>query len=170
MTRNLSITLPLAFAVALTAQPVRAQTIDAEQVINGSGACNGALKAYDDSLRRRPLMLSNDSASAVFVTCAPQQFAESRNYDLSIRFHNQSTTTSTITCTLVSTPGAGTGTPVYSTHQLALLGGAAGNMYLRPPSGANTYGLIHAVSCNLPAAHAIGDIRIDGSLTAEAQP
>ena len=172
MSRSLNSNLfcAIAVATALAAPLAHAQSINATQVVNGSGACSGATKAYDDSLRRQPLMLRNESTSNVFVTCAPQQFAESRNYSLYMQFLNQGTTTSTTTCTLVSTPGAGTGTPVYTTYQLALLGGASGRMNLYAPSGTNSYGLIHAVSCNLPGKHAIGEIEIDGSLTAEVQP
>ncbi len=163
-----SLTTFLSSVLALAASGVQAQSIYVDQAVKAPGVCGGALKDYDDKLRRQPLMLRNTSTTNVFVTCAPQQFAEGRNYSITVQFFNQDTTTSTITCTLVSTPGAGTGTPVYSVHQLALLGGATGRMYMNP--SVNSYGVIYALSCNLPAAHAMGDIELDSSLDVETQP
>lgn len=69
---------------------------------NATGTCNGALPAFEQSLRFRPLAVANEGTTNAFVTCTQlNRFANDVNIVLAY-VQNPTTDPKTISCTLVT--------------------------------------------------------------------
>lgn len=83
---------PIASAVTLDRQPLRTAT----------GACNGALPAYEGALRKRPLAVSNEGTTSAFVSCStPGDELGLPNDAVGLYFTNNGSTAATVNCTFV---------------------------------------------------------------------
>lgn len=159
--------LSLTLAAGLMLAPATAGTITYTRRLatNATGACQGALPAFETAIRKRPLAIQNEGTSNAFVTCAftSQGSAsdDGRNptYVL-LYFSSNSGTALDISCTGVSGYQRGDKELIVKTVRLpvgggsAFLGWAANEFEGAParfPSG------FFGVSCNLPPGAAIND-------------
>lgn len=67
-TRAMMLACFIASACGVQAVPARAETLFATR--NPVESCQGALPHYDNALRKRPLGITNEGSSTVFVTCS----------------------------------------------------------------------------------------------------
>lgn len=72
--------------------------------VNATGACNGALPAYETTLRKRPLAIANEGDSTAFVSCSLQTSGiENLGYfDVVLVLINRGSEPAQASCTLVT--------------------------------------------------------------------
>lgn len=143
-------------AGTLSSQQVLAQNyiVYTDQVAMGSGVCKPATSSYKEQLRRQPLGIYNTGTTNAFVTCEARQIDWSgTNADVTVRLHNRSTQSQSITCTT-----AYSGTMLVP--RTATLG-ADGKRMLQLYS---SYGDAVHFNCNLPPETGIVNVRANGRL------
>lgn len=134
------------------------------RVENGTAvaSCQGALPAFEGSIRKRPLGIQNEGTATAFVTCA------FRFYGFPTRaimyLSNTDTANVAVTCTAVN--GHSGGMPIYvpKTVFVAPDGEPHGIFWVTEDFGGNTIfprGGWVSMSCSLPPGTAINDATME---------
>lgn len=148
--KSMSMLLGAAAAIAGfgAAGQADAATISRIYGSHGVASCQAALPAFDASIRKRPLAMSNAGTSNAFVTCDTESISNgiSPKYaEVDITFINRSAVATVVSCTLVD--GLSFGAPMYFPQSTSSIppGGGEGISW----STAAKFSA-PATSCNLP--------------------
>lgn len=153
-------------AVLVSALPVSGAVAQNIYDQNASGTCNGALPAFDQSLRFRPLAVANEGTTNAFVSCT-QLAAQGPAVDnTTLYLQNTGTASATINCTFVS--GYDSGPKGSFPKAITLAAGETGTLTWSrtadnggvnfPSDSAFSFA---SYSCNLPAKTELEFIRHD---------
>lgn len=130
MNRSNSTMLLVAFtalvAGALSGNAAAAATTNREKLANASAICTPALPAFEGVIRKRPLAVQNEGATAAYVTCSfvsDSDFGGNAGTNgFALWFTNNSTASQTVNCTGV----IGTrSTAIYLAKSVTLSAGAS---------------------------------------------
>lgn len=159
--RTVSAVLLAACAAALPlAAQAQARSIIQSQVMLSADNCQAALPAFDGNIRKRPMAMQNEGASAAFITCAfkglPWDPRTVGNDVLGVALSTQTAQTVSVTCTLANgTRAADAG---YVTKTKTVYPGIANLLLWTPPEFGFSYGTgldFAAMSCSLPPGASI---------------
>lgn len=99
----------LAFAVAGIAMAAglavsrEVSAIQRLNIVNGAGACQGALPNFEGSLRKRPTAISNEGTANAFVSCSTtQDYLGFAAFSYGILVNNNTGAEVNVSCTLAS--------------------------------------------------------------------
>lgn len=155
---------PVALAAALASVVCAGLPRDAaaERVVAQAPAiCQGALPAFETSIRKRPLAVQNEGASNAFVTCSfnnpGNNAGGSRVNGVTVHLQNAASGARTVSCTAVNiAAGADAGTALYAPKSIQVPRDASGSTALAfGPSDFQAGAFVLpfdsvGVSCNLP--------------------
>lgn len=150
---------PLCIAITSILLASNAQAVDVSRYDqqNAPGLCQGQLPAHRESIRARPLGLTNDGTVPVFVTCAWQgddAVSSTRGATrISVNVSNGGTTPITVRCTLINGFESGRNTQAtYTPKAIGITAGDGGFIEWVPGeiAGAPATIKLPTVSCELP--------------------
>lgn len=149
--------LAVALVTAAAAFSTQALDVTRNDFQGASGMCKAATPAYAASVRYRPLGLSNESESAVYVTCNWQgddsQGSVRGARRVSVTVTNDGTADATFDCTLVNGFQSGTNLQAtYTTKSTSVSAGAGATIEWLPAEVTSTEPTIGlpSLSCRLP--------------------
>lgn len=151
--------LASSFIVGLSLAPLSdAHAIEVVHTDFGSAvaACQGALPAYEGTLRKRPLAMQNEGAAPAFVNCAFP--VENLLWRFEVSLRSMSGSAASVSCTAVN--GYDGGEPRYATKTVVLAAdGSPASLIWRPADfgGADTFPIMQvSLSCVLPRGASLG--------------
>lgn len=130
-------------------------------VANAAARCQGNLPVSDTSLRKRPLAVQNEGATAAFVTCGFEVDAYASDAGVSaldVNFANSSAAPISVTCTAVS--GFANGTNEFVSKAVSIPANTTEQTDLFWEASEFSQGLFEglvSISCNLPPGGAVND-------------
>lgn len=128
-------------------------------LVNATGACNGALPGFEGALRKRALAIANEGSTIAFINCSvPTDGDQNPGYfDATATFVNRSAATATVNCTLVGGIVAEVGElfdmepPAFRSKSVTIALGAGHSLqWQRQEFGVPTLGRLINFSCTLP--------------------
>ena len=145
--------LVMAAALALAATAMRATDAQAaaSSASTGVGACRGSSPAANANLRKRPLGVRNEGATAVFVSCAAQWgYNPTQVITATVILSNANAQAADVTyCTLVD--GVSNGAAFYFPKTMSLAANNIDQMVWRPSDyGGTSFSGFENFSCSLP--------------------
>lgn len=137
-------------ATALTAMPVlTADAVEYQQ--NASGTCSGALPAFDQSLRFRPLAIVNVATTNAFVSCTHENAFGNPVTVYGARIHNPTGASVNVSCTFVTGRDSFTKFSFPKTQTFAAGAGGFILWTAAADNGGVNFQDLSNLSCNLPA-------------------
>lgn len=148
--------ISLATAALVGAAAVAAPAHAASDYANAVAICQGALPAFEGSLRKRPLAIANEGTAQAFVSCSLpiEQTAHQGNAIVGVALVNRSAGLVAVACTMVDGTAPeliGAIPPTLYPKNIALAAGE-GNSILWQATDfeLDTFSKVASVSCSLP--------------------
>lgn len=149
----------LVFAAALSLVPLgQATAVEVTSTDFGSAvaACQGALPAYEGTLRKRPLAMQNEGTAPAFISCAFP--VENLLWRFEVALRSFDATEVTVTCTVVN--GYDAGVTVYATKTAVLPASGVPQIMSWVPADFGASGSFPsmqvAMTCALPRGASLG--------------
>jgi len=114
------------------------------------GACRGSSPVANANLRKRPLGVRNEGATAVFVSCAAQWgYNPTQIFSAQVILNNTNAQATDVTCTLVD--GVANGAAFYFPKTMSLAANNLDGFVWRPEDyGGTSFSGFENFSCSLP--------------------
>lgn len=145
-----------AVVVAATAAVVSGQAQSASNIANAVAICQGALPAFEGSLRKRPLAIANEGTSNAFISCSLpiEQTAHNGNNIVAIGLVNRGPALVAVACTMVDGTApelAGAIPPTLYPKNIAIAPGEGVTLAWQASEYAlQVFSKFAGVSCSLP--------------------
>jgi len=148
--KSFSFVMAVALALAATAMHATDAQAAASSASTGVGACRGSSPAANANLRKRPLGVRNEGATAVFVSCAAQWgYNPTQVITATVLLSNANAQATDVTCTLVD--GVSNGAAFYFPKTMSLAANDIDQMVWSPSEyGGTSFSGFENFSCSLP--------------------
>jgi len=168
MNRLAFATAGIAMVVGLAASH-EASAIQRLNLVNGAGACQGALPSYEGNLRKRPTAIANEGTANAFVSCSTvQDYLGFAADAYGIMVNNNTGAAVNVNCTLASGIKLnGQTSPILIPKSIPVpANGVAEVQWQASDNGGDPLPPTGNWSCNLPVGTEIGSVYVvveDGS-------